>query len=77
MFSLVLGDVVCNPDKAFEVFVDIDSDLSISKDAYLALVAQSSKNVYFLLYHAVVYHGLFVPHSSFIFKNQLPLKKRL
>ena len=39
MFSLVPGDVLCDPDEVFEVFVDIDSHLSMSKDAYLALVA--------------------------------------
>ena len=32
-FSLVLGDVPCHPDETFEVFVDIDSALSMSKDA--------------------------------------------
>ena len=42
MFSLVPGYVLCDPDKVLEVFVDIDSDLSMSKDAYLVLVAQSS-----------------------------------
>ena len=35
-------DVLHDPDEVFEVFVDIDSDLSMSKDAYLALVARSS-----------------------------------
>ena len=39
MFSLVSGDVLRDPDKVFEVFVDIDSDLSMSKDDYLAPVA--------------------------------------
>ena len=33
MFSLVPGDALCDPDRVFEVFVDIDSDLSMSKDA--------------------------------------------
>ena len=28
MLSLVPGEVLCDPDKVFEVFVDIDSDLS-------------------------------------------------
>ena len=41
MFSLVLGDVLCDPDEVFEIFVDIDDNLSMLKDAYLALVAQS------------------------------------
>ena len=41
MFSLVPGDVLCDPDEVFEVFVDIDSDLSLSKDAYSALGNQS------------------------------------
>ena len=41
MFSLVLGDVLCDPDEVFEIFVDIDGNLSMLKDAYLALVAQS------------------------------------
>ena len=40
MFSLVPGDVLCDRDEVFEVFVD--SDVSMSKDAYLALVALSS-----------------------------------
>ena len=35
-------DVLHDPDEVFEVFVDIDSNLSMSKDAYLALVARSS-----------------------------------
>ena len=39
MFSLFTGDVLCDPDKVFELFVDIDGDLSMSKDANLALVA--------------------------------------
>ena len=43
----------------------------MSKDAYLALVARSSQNVYFLLYHTVVCHSLFVPYSSFYFSVRL------
>ena len=42
MFSLFTGDVLCDPDKVFELFVDIDGDLSMSKDANLALVALTS-----------------------------------
>ena len=42
MFSLVSGNVLCDPDEVFEVFVDIDSNLSMSKDAYLAVVVRSS-----------------------------------
>ena len=42
MFILAPGGVFCDPDEFFEVFVDIDSDISMSKDAYLAPVAQSS-----------------------------------
>ena len=42
MFSLVPEKVLCDLDEVFEVFVDIDSSLSMSKDAYLALVARSS-----------------------------------
>ena len=45
MFSLVpgdVGDVFCDPVEVFEVFVDIDRDLSMPKDAYVALAAQSS-----------------------------------
>ena len=38
MFSLIPGDVLCDADEVFEVFVDIDRDLSMSKDAYLTLV---------------------------------------
>ena len=41
MSGLVPGNVLCDPDEVFEVFVDIDSDLSLSKDVYLALVARS------------------------------------
>ena len=41
MFSLVLGDVLYDPDEVFEIFVDIDGNLSMLKDVYLALVAQS------------------------------------
>ena len=67
LFRLVPRDVLCDPDEVFEDFIDIDSNLSIWKDAYLALAAQSSSNVYFLLYHAAVYHSLFVPYSSFYF----------
>ena len=33
MFSLVPGDVLCDPDKVFKVFVDLDSNFSMSKDA--------------------------------------------
>ena len=32
MFSLVARYVICDPDKVLKVFVDIDSDLSMSKD---------------------------------------------
>ena len=42
MFSLVPVDVLCDPDKIFEALADINSDLSMLKDAYLALVARSS-----------------------------------
>ena len=42
MFSLVSGDVLCDPHEVFEVFFDIYNNLSMSKDAYLALVARSS-----------------------------------
>ena len=41
-FILVPGDVLCDPDEVFEVFVDTDSDLSMLKDVYLALVAPLS-----------------------------------
>ena len=71
MFSLVPGDVVCGPDKVFEIFFDIDSNLSMSKDAYLALVARSSENTYFLLHHTVVYYSLFFPYSSSYFSVHL------
>ena len=36
MFVLVPEDDLCNPDEVFEVFVDIDSNISVSKDPYLA-----------------------------------------
>ena len=65
MFNLVSGDALCDPGEVCEVFIDIDSDLSMSKDAYLALVTRSSQNVYFLLYHTVVYDSLFVPYSFY------------
>ena len=39
MFSLVPGDVLCDSDEVFEVF---QCDLSMLKDAYLALVTRSS-----------------------------------
>ena len=42
MFILFTWGVFCDPDELFEVFVDIDSDISMSKDAYLTPVAQSS-----------------------------------
>ena len=42
MFSLVLGDVLCDPDEVFQIVVNIDGNLSMLKDTYLALVAQSS-----------------------------------
>ena len=42
MFILVPGDVLRDPDEVFEVFVVINSDLSMSKDAHVALVARSS-----------------------------------
>ena len=42
IFSPVPGDILCDPHKVFEVFVDIDINLSMSTDFYLALVAQSS-----------------------------------
>ena len=35
MFNLIPRDVLCDPDEVFEVFVDIDSNLSMLKDAYL------------------------------------------
>ena len=41
MFSLIPGDVLCDPGEVFEVFFDIHSDLSMSKVAYLALVTRS------------------------------------
>ena len=41
MFSLVPGNVLCDPDEVFEVFVDINSDLSMSKDSYFSLFARS------------------------------------
>ena len=44
------GDVLCDPEEVFEIFVDVDNDLSVCRDAYLALVAQSSlKNFLCLL----------------------------
>ena len=33
MFSLVPRDVLCDQDKVFKVFVDLDSNFSMSKDA--------------------------------------------
>ena len=42
MLSLVLGDVLCDPDEVFQIVVNIDGNLSMLKDTYLALVAQSS-----------------------------------
>ena len=42
MFILVPWDILCDSDEVFEVFVDIDSNLSMSKDAYLALVTRLS-----------------------------------
>ena len=42
-FSIVTGDVLCNSEKVFEVFVDIDHDnLSMAKDAYLEVVSRVS-----------------------------------
>ena len=41
-FSLIGGDVSCEPEQIFKVFIDTESDLSMGKDAYLALVARSS-----------------------------------
>ena len=42
-FSIVTGDVLCDPEEVFEVFVDIDHDnLSMAKDAYLELVSRAS-----------------------------------
>ena len=41
MFSLIPGDVLCDTDEVFEVFADIDRDLSMTKDAYLTLVDRS------------------------------------
>ena len=44
------GDVLCDPEEVFEIFVDLDNDLSVCRDAYLALVARSSlKNFLCLL----------------------------
>ena len=42
MFTLVPVDVACDPDEVFHVFFDIDSNLSMSKKAYLVLVVGSS-----------------------------------
>ena len=39
-FSLIAGDVVCEPEET--LFTDTESDLSLSKDAYFALVERSS-----------------------------------
>ena len=36
MFSMVPGDVLCDRDEVFKDFVDVDSNFSMSKDAYLA-----------------------------------------
>ena len=42
-FSIVTGDVLCDPEEVFEVFVDTDHDnLSTAKDAYLELVSRVS-----------------------------------
>ena len=44
------GDVLCDPEEVFEIFVGVDNDLSVCRDAYLALVARSSlKNFLCLL----------------------------
>ena len=40
-FTLVPGDVVCEPDEVFD-FVDAEDDLSMCKDAYLGLISRSS-----------------------------------
>ena len=40
-FTLLPGDVVCEPDEVFD-FVDVDYDLTICKDAYLELISRSS-----------------------------------
>ena len=37
-FSLIPGAVLCNPE-VFDIFVDVDDDLIMCKDSYLALVA--------------------------------------
>ena len=42
MSNLVSEDVRCDPDEVFEDFVDIDTNRSMSKDAYLTLLTQSS-----------------------------------
>ena len=39
-FGLIAGDVPCEPEET--LFTDIESDLSMSRDAYLALIAKSS-----------------------------------
>ena len=41
-FSLIPGDVPCDPEEVFDILVDVDDDLSLCNDAYLALVARSS-----------------------------------
>ena len=42
-FSIVTGDVLCDPEEIFEVFIDIDHDnLSKANDAYLELVSIAS-----------------------------------
>ena len=40
-FSLIPGDVLCDPDDVFDI-VDVDDELSMCKDIYLELVARSS-----------------------------------
>ena len=40
-FSLIHGDVLCDPGEVYDI-ADVEDELSMCKDAYLELVARSS-----------------------------------
>ena len=41
-FSLIPGDVLCDPEEVFDILADVDDDLILCNNAYLTLVARSS-----------------------------------
>ena len=41
-FNILKGDVYCSPDEVFEVFLEIDDNLSMAKNIYTSLLARAT-----------------------------------